>query len=131
MATRSLGPYRRHQSVVQKNKFARLFTDLLEKAYLARIESYHRDKIIYTGERLSGDYAEVDSKIVTFPGREYSLDYLMYRTGNDWKIYDVIVDNLSLVNNYRSQFDDVIDHYSYQELVRRMEQKSSPERYPG
>ena len=125
MAKRSLGPYWRRQTAEQQDKFVRIFTDLLEKAYLARIESYHRDKIIYRGERLSGDYAEVDSKIITPRGREYSLDYLMYRTGNDWKIYDVVVENVSLVNNYRSQFDDVIDRYSYQELVRRMEQKLS------
>lgn len=60
MAKRSLGPYWRRQTSEQKSKFVRLFTDLVEKAYLSRIESYHRDKIIYTGERLSGDYAEVD-----------------------------------------------------------------------
>jgi phospholipid transport system substrate-binding protein len=125
MAKRSLGPYWRRQTSEQQNQFVRIFTELLEKIYLTKIESYHRDRFIYTGETISGDYAEVDSKIVTPRGREYSLDYLLYRTGNDWKIYDVIVDNVSLVNNYRSQFNDVIYRYSYQELVRRIEQKSS------
>ena len=125
MAKRSLGPYWHRQTAAQKDKFVRLFTELLEKAYLARIESYHGDKIIYTGKRVSRDYAEVDSKILTPAGREYSLDYLLERTGNDWKIYDVIVDDVSIVNSYRSQFDDVIDRYSYRELVRRMEEKLS------
>ncbi len=125
MAKRSLGPYWHRQTAQQREQFVRLFTDLLEKDYLGRIEPYNREKIVYTGERVSGNHAEVDSKIVTPRGREYPLDYRLLQTGHDWKIYDVIVDNISLLNNYRSRFNDVIDRYSYRELVRRMEKKLS------
>jgi phospholipid transport system substrate-binding protein len=131
MAKRSLGPYWHRLTVEQQNEFVRLFTGLLERAYLSRIESYHDEKFVYTGETISQGYAEVDSKIVTPQKDQYPLDYLLYRIGNDWKIYDVVIDGVSLVNNYRAQFDHVIYRYSYQELVHRMKQILSQDNARG
>ena len=70
------------------------------------------------------DYSLVESKIVNKKGEEFSVDYkLMRRDGGDWKIYDVVVENISLVNNYRSQFHRVIANSSYNELIKKMKEK--------
>ena len=101
----------------------KLFTDFVEKAYVRRIESYTNEKFIYTGENIDEPYAEVDSKLETSKGEEITVDYLLNRVAGDWKVYDLIIDDVSIVNNYRSQFDRVISESSYAELVRRIKQK--------
>lgn len=125
MARRSLGPAWRNLTPEKQGEFVRLFTDLLEKAYVGRMESYNGEKITYTGERIDGPYAEVDSRIVTSKGEEFTLNYLAHSVNHEWKVYDVVVGGVSLVNNYRSQFDRVIYESSYDELIRRMRQKIS------
>ncbi len=126
MAKRSLGLYWHRRSPDQQNEFVRLFTDLLAQAYVVDIESYNNnDKFIYTAERLDGSYAEVDSKVRRPSGEEVTLNYHLHLTNNDWKVYDVVIDDLSLVNNYRSQFNHVIYSGSYDELVRRLKDKLS------
>lgn len=123
MARRSLGAEWRNLSSKQQEEFTKLFTDLLERAYLDQIESYNNEKFVYLKETIDQDYAEVQSKVVTGKGEEYSLDYRLRQAGRDWKVYDVVVENISLVNNYRSQFGRVIANQSYDELVRKMKDK--------
>lgn len=123
MAKSSMGTYWRHLTLGQQNQFVSLFTDLLVKTYTGDVESFNKDKFIYTNERLQGSYAEVDSKVVRANGDEIMLAYQLHLSNNDWKIYDLAVDHVSLVNNYRSQFDDVINRYSYGELLRRLKNK--------
>ena len=125
MAKRSLGAHWRKRTPEDKSEFVRIFTDLLEKAYLGRIESFNDEKFIYTHERIEGPYAEVRSKILTSKGEEFKMNYKLHRVGEEWKIYDVVVEDISLVNNYRSQFNRVIARTSYNELVSRMKQKLS------
>jgi phospholipid transport system substrate-binding protein len=125
MAKRSLGAHWRRQTPEKQREFVRVFTDLLERAYLGRIESYNIEKFVYTNERLDDPYAEVDSKILTSEGEEFTLNYKIHRVGDDWKIYDLVVENISLVNNYRSQFNRVINKSSYDDLVSRIKQKLS------
>jgi phospholipid transport system substrate-binding protein len=102
----------------------RLFTEVLERAYASIIESYTDENILYLNERVDGGFADVNSKIVTGKGEEYSINYKAHLVGNDWKVYDVVAENVSLVNNYRSQFNRVIAKDSYEELVRRLKDKS-------
>ncbi len=109
----------------EQNEFVRVFTDLLEKAYLGRIESYNKERFIYINEKMDESYAEVRSKIVTSKGEEFSINYRLHRIDRMWKIYDVVVEDISLVNNYRSQFDRILSASSYEELIRRMKQKLS------
>jgi phospholipid transport system substrate-binding protein len=123
MARRSLGSEWRNLNPKQQEEFTRLFTDLLERAYLEQIESYTNEKIVYLKETIDKDYAEVQSKILTGKGEEYELDYRLRQAGREWKVYDVVVENISLVNNYRSQFSRVIANQSYDELLRRMRDK--------
>jgi len=123
MAQRSLGAHWRRRTPQEQKEFVGIFTDLLEKAYVDRIESYTDEKFIYTGERIERNYAEVSSKVLTSKGEEFKIDYRLHRVRGEWKIYDVVVENISLVNNYRSQFNRVINNSSYEELVSRMKQK--------
>ena len=123
MARRALGSQWRRLTPQEREEFVRLFTDLLERAYLDRIESYGDEKLTYSRENLDGNYAEVESRIVTHRGEEFSLNYRAHLVNGEWKVYDVVVENISLVNNYRSQFNRIITNSSYEELIRRMKEK--------
>lgn len=123
MARRSLASQWRRLGPKEQEEFVRLFTDLLERAYVDRIEGYSDEKFAYVREILDKNYAEVNSRIVTHNGEEFSLNYKVLLKNGEWKVYDVVVENISLVNNYRSQFTRIIANSSYEELVRRMKDK--------
>jgi phospholipid transport system substrate-binding protein len=124
MAKRALGANWRRRTPKEQDEFVRLFSDLLERAYADTIESYTDEKIVYVGERLDGGYADVNSKVLTNKGEEFSLNYKTHFVGGEWRVYDVVVENISMVNNYRSQFNRVISNASYEELVRRLRDKA-------
>lgn len=123
MSARSLGSYWRKLTPQQQEEFTRLFTELLEGAYLEQIESYTTEKFVYVKESVDQDYAEVQSKIQTAKGEEYQINYRLRLVGKEWKVYDVVVENISLVNNYRSQFSRVIANQSYDDLIRKLKDK--------
>jgi phospholipid transport system substrate-binding protein len=123
MAKRALGANWRRRTSQEQEEFVRLFTDVLERAYAGIIESYTDEKIVYVSERIEGNYADVVSKIMTAKGEEYSVHYKAHLVSNEWKVYDVVAENISLVNNYRSQFNRVISHSSYEDLVGRLRTK--------
>jgi len=124
MARRSLGSNWRRRSPQEQEEFVELFTDLLERAYADIIESYTDEKIIYLNERIEGGFADVWSKIQTNRGEEYSIAYKAHLVSNEWKVYDVVAENISLVNNFRSQFNRVISGSSYEELLRRLRDRA-------
>jgi phospholipid transport system substrate-binding protein len=124
MAKRALGANWRRRTPQEQEEFVRLFTEILERAYAEIIESYTDEKIVYLTERIDGGFADVGSKIVTGKGEEYSIYYKAHLVSNEWKVYDVVAENISLVNNYRSQFNRVIAKSSYEELLRRLRDKS-------
>jgi len=124
MAKRSLGPNWSRRTPQEQEEFVRLFTEVLERAYADIIESYIDEKIVYLTEKVDGGYADVNSKVVTTKGEEYTISYRAQLVGNEWKVYDVVAENISLVNNYRSQFNRVIAKSSYEELVRRLKDKN-------
>lgn len=125
MARRALGANWRRRTPQEQEEFVRLFTDLLERAYADTIESYTDERIVYVGEKQDGEYAEVNSKILTSKGQEFTIDYKTHVVANEWKVYDVVVENISMVNNFRSQFNRVINNASYEELVRRLKDKQA------
>ena len=118
MAKRSLGPEWRRRSPEEQKEFVKLFTELIESSYLATIESV--EKVRFLKEQVDGNYAEVKTQVIDNKGLESAVDYRLHNVNGDWKVYDVVVDNLSLVNNYRTQFSRVLASYSYAELIRRM-----------
>jgi phospholipid transport system substrate-binding protein len=123
MAKRSLGSHWRRLSPEQQKEFVKLFTRLLEDAYLDKIESYNGEKVQYLNERQEDNYAEVATKIIDNRGQAFSIDYRLYNVNGDWKVYDVVIEDISLVNNYRSQFNRVLSRSSYEELLERMREK--------
>jgi phospholipid transport system substrate-binding protein len=123
MAKRALGAHWRRRSPQEQEEFVRLFTELLERQYTEIVETYSTEKIVYVGERTEGSFAQVNSKVITGKGQEYSINYKAQLVGNDWKVYDVIAEDISLVNNFRSQFNRVISNSSFEELVRRLRDK--------
>jgi phospholipid transport system substrate-binding protein len=128
MSKRSLGIYWRERTPQEKKEFVELFKDLLERSYIEKIEAYTDEKIIYYDEKIEDNkYAEVKTKIVTTDKKEIPMDYKLYFNGKGWKVYDIALEGVSLVSNYRSQFSKIIRSHSYQELVKRMKSKQQEE----
>ena len=125
MAQRSLGAHWQRRTPEEQKEFIRVFSDLLEQTYVDRIESYTNEKFIYMNERLDGRYAEVGSKMRTAKGEEFTINYKLHRVGEDWRVYDLVIENVSLMNNYRSQFNRIITSSSYDDLVMRIKRKLS------
>jgi len=123
MAKRSLGAQWQKRSPAEQKEFTKAFTDLLEGAYVDKFESYNGEKVRFVNDRQDQDYAEVSTKVVDKKGQEYSVDYRLHQVNGDWKVSDVVIENVSLVNNYRSQFNRVLAKSSYQELIETMKQK--------
>ena len=123
MARRSLGPEWRRRTATEQQEFVILFTDLLQDNYIGTIESYSGDKVGYTRELQEKDNAEVQTTLTTKGEAAYSINYRLRLVDKDWKVYDVVIENISVVNNYRSQFSRVISKSSYEELVRAMKEK--------
>ncbi len=119
-AKRALG--RHWQALAEKDRqeFTSLFTDLIERAYISKIERYSGERIAYAGEAVDGGLATVRTRFVTKQGTEVPVDYRMQQRGDRWLVYDVSVEGVSLINNYRTQFDKIIQTSSYAELVRKM-----------
>jgi len=126
MAKRSLGLHWSTLTQEERQEFVPLFRDFLGKVYLGRVNSYNGEQVLFIGETLGHDYAEVDTKVVDEKGNQLPVVYMVKHHDGDWKIYDVLIDHVSLVDNYRSQFDRVIAGSSYRELVERMKQRLSP-----
>ncbi len=125
MARRALGRHWNARTPAEQQEFVGLFRDLIERAYIAKIEKYRGEKLAYAGERSDGDQAMVRTRVETKPGQEVGIDYRMSRQGSRWMVIDVLVENISLVGNYRSQFDDVIKTSSFEELVRKIRTRTS------
>ena len=124
IAKRSLGSAWRRRSPEEQKEFVKLFTDLLERAYLDQLESYNGEKIQYVKETEDDNHAQVDTKIIDNKGREFSVNYRLHNRNGDWKIYDVVIEDISLINNYRAQFNRVLVKSPYEDLVNRMKGKT-------
>ncbi len=122
-AKRSLARHWQTRTVAERDEFVRLFADLLERSYLSRIELYGGEKIAYLGDTLDGDQALVRTRIVTKSGTEVPIEYRMAKKSDRWLVYDVIIEGVSLVANYRTQFNKIIQTSSYAELVKKMKVK--------
>lgn len=127
MAKRSLALHWRERTPEERKEFVSLYTDLLERSYIKKIESYTDEKILYVNERVNGEYAEVDTKIVTKRNVEIPIEYRLLKKNGKWEVYDVVIEGVSLVNNYRTQFNKIIRTDSYAELVKRMKNKQEEE----
>jgi len=99
----------------------------VERTYMGKVEDYSGEKVRYEGETIDRDYAVVKVIIITQKNRGISVDYRVQKEGNEWLVYDVSIEGVSLVNNYRSQFNSIILQSSYENLVKRLKAKAALE----
>ena len=129
MSRRSMGAPWANLSEKDKQEFVSLFQTLLVNTYADKIESYSGEGVQYVNERNEKEYAEVRTKVLT--GKtEIPLDYRLLHKGSDWRVYDVVVDGVSLVNNYRGQFSKILRNGSYADLVEQLRKKSEKIKSP-
>lgn len=125
MARRSLARHWAQRTDEEKKEFIRLFGELLEQTYLDKVEAYSGEKVQYEGETIDRDYAVVKVKIITKKNVDIPVEYRLKKKGNDWLVYDISIEGVSLVNNYRTQFNSILSGSSYGELVKRLKAKAT------
>ncbi len=125
MSKRALGVHWKKRSPEEKKEFVELFTDILKNSYIGKTDTYSGEKMEVLRERHedNSSYAEVQSKLITNKGTEVSVNYDLVSNHGTWRIYDVVIEGVSLVNNYRSQFNSILLKSSYEELVQRIKGK--------
>jgi phospholipid transport system substrate-binding protein len=119
-ARRALGRHWQQRTPAEREEFVQLFADLLERTYIAKIDLYGGEQLKFTDERVDGDTAVVRARVLTRQGTEVPVEGRMHRKSDRWLIYDVAIENISLIANYRSQFDRIIRTSSYADLVKRL-----------
>jgi len=122
-AQRVLARHWQARTQAEREEFTQLFADLLERTYIARMDEYGGERIRYVSESIDGKLASVRARITTRNGTEVAVESRMSLRGDRWLIYDILIENVSLVANYRSQFDRIVRSSSYEELVRRLKTK--------
>ncbi len=127
MSKRALSVHWQKLTIEERKEFVSLFSDLLERSYIKKIEGYSDEKIDYLEEKIDGDSALVKSKITTRRNIEIPIDYKLLKRGDKWYVYDVVIEGVSLINNYRTQFNKIIRQSSYTELIKRMKNKQEEE----
>ena len=123
MTRLSLGRYWNKGSQAEKEEVTRLFSKLLEDTYMGKIETYTNEKVVYVGERTAKRKAQIDTKIIT-QTVEIPINYRLYqKTKDNWMVYDIVIEGVSLISNYRSQFGQILDGGTFQELIEKLQKK--------
>jgi len=120
---RALGRHWQAATPAEWEELVRLFTGLLERAYVGRVERFDGERIAIAGESIDGEWATVRTRLVSRGGGELAVDYRLHPVGERWLAYDVSVEGVSLVASYRTQFDAIIRTSSTQGLVQRLRAK--------
>ena len=123
ISRRALARHWRPLSEAEREEFVGLFRALLDRTYLPQIKLYQGERVQFVGESVDGDFAAVQARVLTRRGQEASVVFRLHRPGERWLIYDIAVEGISLVANYRAQFDQIIQRASYQGLVTRIRRK--------
>jgi phospholipid transport system substrate-binding protein len=124
MSRSALGYHWRTLTPAQRDEFTKVFTAFIEDAYLSKIQDYSGQKVEFGSQRSLGQgYAEVDTKVVQTGKNPIPLTYLLEQKGGSWKIYDVTVDNISIVANYRNQFNRIINEQGFDKLMADLRAK--------
>ena len=124
MARRSLGNYWSGLQGKEK-EFLTAFVQFAEASYMNALGSYRGEKMVYGREQIDKNLAEVDTEVLNSRGDGTPIVYKLHLVGRDWKVYDVIIDQVSLVSNYQSQFSRILQTASMEELVRRLREKGA------
>jgi len=123
MSKRTLARHWKKRTQLEKEEFIDLFGKLLERTYLDKVEGYSGEKVLYVGERVDGNYGIVVVKIVTKKDTEILVKYKLKKKGGKWLVYDISIEGVSLVNNYRKQFNSIMTRSSYEDLIKKLRTK--------
>jgi len=123
MSMRTLARHWRERTPAEKKEFMELFEDLLEKTYIDRVEGYSGEKVVYEGERVEGNYALVKVDIMTKQQTKIPVLYRLKKKKAGWLVYDLSIEGVSLVNNYRTQFNSIIMRSSFKNLIEKLKEK--------
>jgi phospholipid transport system substrate-binding protein len=123
MAQRSLGDPWTKLNDTERQEFVHLFVQLLRDTFACRIDAYSGEQVLYLSEQREGSFAEVRTRLIG-PKGDTRLDFRLRNQSGEWRVYDVVIDQTSLVRNYRAQFDRIIRDYSYTGLVDAMTQRA-------
>lgn len=121
MSRRALGVHWQQLPASDRERFVRSFADLLDRAYFEKIDSYNGEKVQYLAPKMEGEQSLVQTRVTTEKGTEIPVDYRMHRQQGRWMIYDVVIEGVSMVSNYRAQFDRIIRTSSADDLLKRLE----------
>jgi phospholipid transport system substrate-binding protein len=124
MAKESLGT-RWNDLKGKEEEFVSVFTDFVEHSYMSTLGSYRGEKIVYDHDRSDGESAEVDTRVVGGEGNPIKIEYKLHLTDGQWMVYDAVIDDVSLVGNYRSQFARILHRASLEELIQTLHAKAS------
>jgi len=124
MAQRSLGN-RWNDLRGNQQEFVSVFTDFVEHGYMSTLGSYRGEKVVYDQDRVNGESAEVDTRVVGGEGAPIKIGYKLHLTGKEWMVYDAVIDDVSVVANYRSQFARILNRSSLEELIQDLRAKAS------
>jgi len=127
MSKRTLGKYWKERSDEEKEEFVKLFTSVLKDTYIGKTDTYSGEKIVYLRERQVDIRCKVQTKFITKAGKEISVNFNLLNNHGKWKVYDIIIEGVSLVNNYRSQFNNILMKSSYEDLIERIKKKKEKE----
>jgi phospholipid transport system substrate-binding protein len=132
MAQSSLGKHWRGRTPEEKQAFTVRFQSLIENTYITKLETYTNEKVVYLNEqrktKRDREYAKVQTQVITSDGTEIPIAYMMYRQGKDpWLVFDINIEGVSMVNNYRAQFGEFLDQKSFSELLKDIEAKNRSE----
>jgi phospholipid transport system substrate-binding protein len=123
IARRALARHWQSLTDKQRAEFVSLFSDLLERSYMSKIELYGGEKIQYVSVRVEGETATVATRIVTKNGTVVPIDYRLLKKADRWLVYDVNIEGVSLVSNYRTQFNKIIQTASFTDLIQKLRTK--------
>ncbi len=120
-----LGRHWIKRTPAEKAEFVKIFSEFLKDTYSDKVATYYGDldKVDYQGEKIQADYASVKLVLKTKAKIDHPLEYRMEKTSNDWKVYDVVIEGVSMVKNYRDQFDAIIAKSSYDGLIKEIKAK--------
>jgi phospholipid transport system substrate-binding protein len=124
MTRRSLGSHWNKLNG-KEEEFVLAFTQFLERSYLGRLGSYRGEKVVYGREQVDQKFAEVDTQVVGGQGPAIDVNYRLHLMGNEWKVYDMVIDQVSIVSNYRSQFNRILQNSSLDELLKKLRERGS------
>ena len=127
MSKQTLARHWKERTPAEKERFVKLFSKLLEKTYISKIDSYSDEEIIFKEQLIKGRKAMVRSYIVK-NNKEIPMIYKLKNIDGSWMVYGVVIEGVSLIRNYRTQFESIINKENYAGLVRRIEEKiATPE----